>query len=81
MSHLILLIVRIVVSLLMIAVLMVGYLLHSEGVVWRHSAICSQYQYQINVKPLYLIVILVSVVEKSLAPAGTRTPVPRPSTL
>jgi hypothetical protein len=78
-AYLILLTVRIVVSLLL-AVLVVGYLLHSEGVVWRHSAIYWYYQYQRHVNSVDLIVTLVSVVEKSLAPAGTRTPVPRLST-
>jgi hypothetical protein len=78
---LILVTVRIVVSLLLIAVRVVGYLLHCEGVLWRHSAIYSQYQYQRHVKSLDLIVTLVSVVEKSLAPAGTGMVVPRLSTL
>jgi hypothetical protein len=64
----------------MIAVLMSGYLLHSEGVMWRHSAMYSQYQCQINLKPLDVIVT-VRAVEKSFAPAGTRTPVPRLSTI
>jgi hypothetical protein len=54
----------------MIAVLMVGYLLYSEGVVWRHSAIYSYYQYQRHVNSFDFIVTLVSVVEKSLAPAN-----------
>ena len=59
---------------------MVGYVLHSEGEVWRHGAIYSQYQNQMHVKPLNLIVT-VSAVEKSLDAAGTRTPVPTLSTL
>jgi hypothetical protein len=52
-----------------VAVLVFGYLLHSEGVVWRLNAMYSQYQYQRHVNFLVLIVTLVSVVEKSLASA------------
>jgi hypothetical protein len=54
---------------------MVGYVLHIEGVGWRHGAIYSQYQNHMHV------VTLVSAVEKSLNAAGTRTPVPRLCTL
>jgi hypothetical protein len=45
----------------MTVVLVVGYLLHTEGVVWRYSAVYPQYQYQRHVKSLD-IVTLVSVV-------------------
>jgi hypothetical protein len=69
------------VSLLKIAVLVVGEVQHSEGVVWRQNAIYSQYHYQMHVKSLELIGTLVNAVEKSLAAAITPTPVPRLSTL
>jgi hypothetical protein len=65
----------------MIAVVVVGEVQHSEGVVWRKNAVYSQYEYQMHVKSLDFIVILLRAVEKTLAPVGTRTPVPRLSTL
>ena len=57
-------IVRILASLLMIAVLVVGYLLHSEGAVWRHSAIYSYYQYQMHIDLISTVIYVTNRVAK-----------------